>query len=242
MSVEQLADSLSCLDVGANQQIVDQLFGNMPESVRASFFQLLNNTDGLITGSFVARLFFPKWTPNDIDVFIPLNRPLSPWKQDLVASGWGFVKDVAVEYEQGYSRGACVYYHPELTLSLNVIFYDADSRAQLLSRMQESFDIDGCAVAFDGQRILLPAMDPKKFMSGHWNIKHLPTCSPATPGVLPMGKWWRNCIRFQNRITKYASRGIVFENAAGVIKTLTDYLGNLNNVVFRNYPVSRLQV
>ncbi len=210
--VDQLTQEISTLSIEAS--VVEKLFHNVPPSLTKQIQSFLKSTQGVLAGSFVARQFFPQ-DFNNIDIFIPFNAAKSDAFEDMLYDfGWKNAVDLKTNhlYFLG-SKIVDVQFYRAQQILIHVVTLNSANQSVLMQDIRSTFDIDGCTIMFDGQRMILPLSSTvSDLMQGRWRI--LPAGIPRT---LPRNDvFWKY---FRHRVNKYSSRGICFVNLLEILET-----------------------
>lgn len=254
-SVDEIGHELA--SVKLEEKFVDdlpvRLFKGVDLITAESILLFMYNLGAVMAGSFVARLFFPEWKPNDIDLFVPAGGDANDIQVRQVVGGlaqsmeWIEQTDVFRDTTENYVCEHCIGSMRFSTpargfdtamkhLSINVIFYFSKNQQQLIESIRQSFDFDGCAIIFDGKKIIMPpCTSDADFLAGKWIIRPHSVCPIIEQWPLAQLKWNAHVEnmhpRFQlslakmrrtrvSRIKKYMARGITFPNAIDIILEL----------------------
>ncbi len=204
---------------------------------------VLKANNAVIAGSAVVHALMPALdvNPNDIDIFCP-NSSTGPlryllsdkyWKyQEFPTQNYTWFVDGAVSQAQVYCSSS--------NDRINIIsLFDVNTAPEVILKIQETFDLDGCAVCYDGARIHMnPHMKPDDFMNGLWtyNLRGLVSAIKIAQNInwqptrdVDSSTGWDRKLsiyfaRVTDRIRKYSCRGIRVVNGFEILSMLVkDY-------------------
>ncbi len=197
---------------------------------------VLKANNAVIAGSAVVHALRPgPWTSNDIDIFcpeafvLPLEYLLSKnhWKAEwFFTYTYTWFVDGAVSHAQVYSS------HNGGRINI-ISLFDVNTAPEVIQKIQETFDLDGCAVCYDGDRIHMnPRMKVDDFLNDLWtyNLQGLASAIDLVENRIPVPigcykDWLPRYLnvffhRARDRIQKYSARGIRVVNGFEILSML----------------------
>jgi len=233
MDVDDLAHQINKLEIVTHD-------GTTPEGRLLAYCQtypppfdrtshLLISFHAVIAGSAVVKALLPSsWQPSDIDLFCP-ERSTEALTQLLLRSGW---KEEAFS---GSSYNWCTpncitevraLSHSNFRISVVTLHIIDGNTKSLLSTIHSTFDLDGCAVCYDGERIHMnPLMKTSDFYAGLWTYNSQGLCYAlravkSARGTRDYEKVMDFFCRVQRRCAKYAHRGIRVINGFEILSLI----------------------
>jgi len=193
----------------------------------------------VIAGSAVVHALLPALNvnPNDIDIFCPEDSVLPLQAALLSTKYWQrqwFPTDTYTWFVDGVVSHAQVYRASEGRINI-ISLFQVKTADEVMQKIQETFDLDGCAVCYDGVRIHMnPHMKNEDFANGLWTynlaglvhamkmVQHI-KWQPELDADSSTG-WARKLIvyfaRIRERIQKYSLRGIRLVNGLEILSML----------------------
>ncbi len=222
MDIDRLTDDIKNLEIATQH-------GTTPEARLLAYCQtypppfdktsqLIKRFEALIAGSAVVKALIPSsWQPSDIDIFCNEGSSTKGLIQLFLYLGW---KEEAFS---GSSYNWCTpncivevreLSHSNFRINVVVLTNHYDNLKSLISTIHSTFDLDGCAVCYDGERIHMnPLMKASDFYCGLWTYNFQGLCYALQAAKIPKGrKDYEKVLAFfervQRRFEKYSQRGI----------------------------------